>query len=62
MEMCGIRHEFQARTLLSTANKATLADCRAAVLHCSQTALELNSSSNPESGMVELVTRLALKG
>ena len=60
MEMCGIRHDFQARTLMSTAGKATLSRCRSAVLFCSETALELNSSTEPESRMIELVTKLAL--
>jgi len=59
MEMCGIRHEFQARTLFSTANKATLSDCRNAVLYCSETALELNSTTDPEARLVELITKLA---
>jgi DNA polymerase-3 subunit delta len=59
MEMCGIRHEFQARTLMSTARKATLTECRNAVISCAETALELNSSSEPESRMIELVTKLA---
>jgi DNA polymerase-3 subunit delta len=58
MEMCGIRHDFQARTLLGTASKATLTKCRDAVLQCSKTALELNSTADPESRMVELVVML----
>jgi len=60
MEMCGIRHEFQARILMNTAKRATLSSCRNAVLYCSETALELNSSTEPESRMIELVTKLAL--
>jgi len=60
MNMCNIRHDFQARTLMSTASKATLPDCRNAVLFCSETAFELNSSAEPESRMIELVTKLAL--
>jgi len=59
MQMCNIRHDFQAKTLITTANKATLADCRNAVLYCSSTALELNSGTDPESRMIELVTKLA---
>ena len=61
MEICSIRHDFQARTLFNTAEKATLADCRNAVLDCSETALELNSSADPESRIIELITRLALR-
>jgi DNA polymerase-3 subunit delta len=61
MGMCGIRHEFQVRNLFNTVKKITLADCRDAVLSCSQAALELNSTSSPESSMIELVARLAPK-
>ena len=61
MEMCSIRHDFQARTLMSTAGKASLSDCRNAVLYCAETALELNSSAEPESRMIELVSKLALR-
>ena len=60
MNICNLRHEFQARNLMQTAGKTTLSDCRNAVLHCSETALELNSTGEPESRMIELVTRLAL--
>jgi len=60
MTLAGIRHEFQARMLMSTAGKATLSECRTAVLSCASTAFALNSSSSdPESQMIELVTRLA---
>jgi len=61
MSMCSIRHDFQASTLMSTARKTTLNDCRNAVLYCAETALELNSSIEPESRMIELVTKLALR-
>ena len=61
MELCGIRHDFQARTLLSTAKKTTLSDCRDAVLYCSATALELNSTTDTESRLIELVTKLAMR-
>jgi len=60
IEMCGIRHDFQARILLNTAGGTTLHDCRNAVLNCSATALELNSSADPELRMVEFVTKLCL--
>ncbi|MCL2202047.1 MAG: DNA polymerase III subunit delta [Oscillospiraceae bacterium] len=59
IEMCGIRHEFQARALMETAQRASLSGCREAVLCCSSTALELNSSTEPESRLIELVTKLA---
>jgi len=60
MEMCGIRHEFQARILMNTAGKASKNTCRNAVLNCAETALELNSATEPESRMIELVTKLAI--
>jgi len=60
MELAGIKHEFQARMLMGTASKAKLSECRQAVLTCANTAFELNSSStDPESQMIELVTKLA---
>ena len=60
MDMCGIRYDFQARTLMDTARKTTLTKCRDAVLFCSETAYALNSASEPEARMIELVARLAL--
>ena len=59
MEMCGLRYEFQARTLINTARKTSLLDCCDAVLHCAETALELNSTSDPESRLIELITKLS---
>ena len=59
MEICGIKHDFQARTLFSTVRKTTLSNCRNAVIACSETALELNSSADPESRIIELVVKLA---
>jgi len=60
MDMCSIRHEFQARNLMITAGKSTLLGCKNAVLYCSETALELNSAPEPESRVTELVAKLAL--
>lgn len=60
MEICGIRHDFQLRNIMETAGKTTLAGCKETVINCSETALELNSGTEPESRMVELVTKLAL--
>ena len=60
IDMCGIRHEFQARALLDTARRTTLRDCREAVLLCAQTAYELNSTPEPEARMIELIVKLAL--
>jgi len=58
MYICGIKHDFQADLLLNTAKKATLSECRNNVLHCSETALELNSITEPESRILELVLKV----
>ena len=60
MEMCGIRHEFQARILMETARRTTLSSCREAVLSCAETAYELNSAPEPEARLTELIAKLAL--
>lgn len=59
IDMCGIRHDFQARSLMDTARKTKLKDCREAVLSCAQTALELNSAPEPDSRLTELIVKLA---
>jgi len=59
MGVCGLRQEFQAKTLLATARKTTLARCKKAVLLCAETAYELNSAPEPESRLAELVAKLA---
>lgn len=61
MDICSIKHEFQARSLIDTARVMTLEKCRDAVLHCSQTAYDLNSSPEPEARLTELILKLALK-
>jgi len=59
MKTCDIRYEFQARNLIDTARKVSLAECRDAVLACADAALALNSESEPESRLIELIARLA---
>jgi DNA polymerase-3 subunit delta len=59
IDMCGIKHEFQARALMDTARRTTLKNCRDAVLLCAQTAYELNSVPEPESRLTELIVKLA---
>ena len=61
MDNCGIRHDFGARSLLDTARKMTLEGCRDAVLHCTESAHELNSMPEPEARLTELIVKLALK-
>ena len=59
MEMCSIRLDFQARTLMNTAQKTSLTVCRNALLHCVKAAYDLNSSAEPEERLVELIVRLS---
>jgi len=61
MKMSGIRHEFQARSVFGIAGKTSLPDCRKAVLLCSAASLELNRTSDPEAGITEFITKLALR-
>jgi len=60
-KMCGIKHDFQAQFLMNTAKKTTLKQCKEAVIRCSETALELNNTSDPEARITELVAKLAMK-
>ncbi|MCL2366491.1 MAG: DNA polymerase III subunit delta [Oscillospiraceae bacterium] len=59
MHMCGIRFDFQAKALMDTVRTMSLKSCCEAVLHCSDTALALNSSSEPEACLTELILKLA---
>jgi len=60
MKLCDIRYDVAARSLLDTARKTTIAKCRDYLKECCKTALELNSTTQPESRMIELVTKLAI--
>jgi len=59
MNMSGIRYDIQARTLIDTARKTTVSNCKKYILECSKTAFELNSTSEPESRMIELIGKLS---
>lgn len=59
IDMCGIKYDFQATSLLDTARKMTLAECSDAVLQCARAALDLNSLPEPESRVTELIAKLA---
>jgi DNA polymerase III subunit delta len=59
MELCAIRFDFQARNLLTSARKATLDECRRAVIYSTQAAYRMNSGSDPEDQLIELLIRLA---
>ncbi|MDR1589786.1 MAG: DNA polymerase III subunit delta [Oscillospiraceae bacterium] len=60
-ELCGIKFEFQARTLLSAARSMSLRECRDAALYCAQTAYAMNSGGDGEDELIKLMARLALR-
>ena len=60
IDMCGIRFDFQATALINAARKTTLEVCRDAVLLCAEAAYDLNSTSEPEARLIELVARFAV--
>jgi len=59
MKMCDIRFDIQARTLIDTARNISLSKCCNYIIKCSQIALELNSTAQPEARMTELLVTLA---
>ena len=59
MKMCSIYHNFQATKLLNAARQSTLEYCKKATQACAATAQELNSMREPESRLIELLTKLA---
>lgn len=58
MDTYGIRYDFQAKNLMANAKKLTLQTCRKAVLLCSDAALAINSGSDPEASMAELIASI----
>ncbi len=60
MELCGIKFDFQARSLIASARKMTLDQCRLSVLKSAETAFAMNSGGEPEALLTELLTALAL--
>ena len=60
MDMCGIRYDFQARNLISSARNIPFSQCKNAVLLCSQTAYAMNSGyGDPESLLKDLLFSLS---
>ena len=59
IEWCGLKYDFMASILLDAARKATIQKCRSAVLLCAEAAYDINSTSEPEARLIELVTQLA---
>ncbi|MCL2627508.1 MAG: DNA polymerase III subunit delta [Oscillospiraceae bacterium] len=60
MNLCGIRFDIQARSLIDAARNTSIKKCRTYLLECCKTALELNSTAEPEARILELVVRLAV--
>lgn len=59
MKLCGIRFDFQARNLLSSARKTTVAECRRAVLLSAETAYRMIRIGGAEERLTELLISLA---
>lgn len=59
MQMCGIRFDFQARNLMSSARKTTISNCRSSVILSAETAYQMNSGGEPDKLLTELLLRLA---
>ena len=59
MDLCGIRFDFQANMLMNTARKTTPEVCRSAVIDCTYAAYDLNTASDSEARLIELVAKLA---
>lgn len=58
METFGIKYEFQAKNLMTSAKKLSTDTCRRAVLLCSEAALAMNSGADPEATIAELVAAI----
>ena len=58
MDTYSIKYDFQAKNLISNAKKLSVEVCRQAVLFCSDTALAINSGSDPEASMAELIASI----
>ena len=57
-ENFAFKYEFQARNLMADAQKIDTEICRKAVLLCSNAALSMNSGSDPEASLAELIAAL----
>ena len=58
IEKFSFKFEFQAKNLISGAQKLSTDTCKKAVLLCSNAALAMNSGADPESSIAELVAAL----
>lgn len=59
MDLCGLRYDFIARNLISSAKKTTLENCRRSVILSAEAAFSMNNSGDPEKHLVELLISLA---
>ena len=61
MEVCGIKYEFQARNLISSAQRLSTAWCKYAARACAETAYKMNSSGRDGRELLsELLIALSL--
>lgn len=59
MELCGIRHEFQARGLMQSASKRSMKQCCGYVKICSDAAFRLNNGEDGKTVLSELLVNIA---
>ena len=60
MQVSGLRFPFQAKSLFAGARKLTAASCRRAVLASARAAADLNSGSDGEARLSELLAELLI--
>ena len=59
MSLCGIKYDWQARSLMSSARKSTVRAFRQAVSLSAEAAYRMNSGTDPEVSLTELLIGLA---
>ena len=62
MSVCGLKWDFQARSLMASARKTTVRACRQAVILSAEAAYRMNSGTDPEVCLTELLIGLAANG
>ena len=60
MENFGVKYDFQARNLMQDATRFSLEKCRKSVGLCAEAALKMNSGSDPENALKELLSSLCI--
>lgn len=56
MQLCQIKHEYPAEILLRTAKKASVGLCADYVMHCGVCAMKLNTTTDKNARLIELIS------